>query len=95
MIVHNALYYREFCLFFSDDYHPESTGNMRSNWLRMLFPFILTVIILISIAIPGYQIVQGEKDQQDKLQEFESCLDTGNSATMEIAQNGKTSVTCQ
>ncbi|MDF1510147.1 hypothetical protein PZE06_18600 [Robertmurraya sp. DFI.2.37] len=95
LIVHNALYYREFRLFFSDDYQLESAGNMRSNWLRMIFPVILTVIILISIAIPSYQIVQGGKDQQEKLQQFESCLDTGKSATMEIAQNGKTIVTCQ
>jgi len=95
LIVHNALYYREIRKFISGDYSLSNTSKPMFNKLQRGFIGFVVVAFILVITIPTIRIVQMEIEHKESLQEFKACVHEGKTATLELKENGSTTVICE
>lgn len=95
LIVHNALYYLEIRRFLSGNYNISPKRKPKNNKFQKVVTVFVILAFILAIAIPVVRIIQIEINHNETLREFEACIKEGKKATMEVEENGITSIKCE
>ena len=95
MIIHHAIYYVEIRKYFSGNYHVNTKKKSSNNKFSKAIVISLIFTIIIIVAIPTVRIIQMKSHHNEVLQKYEACIEEGRIATVEMKENGLTSVECK